>query len=108
VGMKRGRRHPQEVRPGDVVDFWRVEKVEEGRLLRLRAEMRIFGLGWLEFLAVPLGVGKTRLLLTAYYLPRGFMGILYWIFLKPFHATIFSGLTRAICRRAESLAKSAA
>ncbi len=108
VGMKRGRRHPQDVRPGDVVDFWRVEKVEAGRLLRLRAEMRMFGLGWLEFMAVPLGVGKTRLLLTAYYLPKGFLGILYWIFLKPIHATIFSGLIRAVCRRAESAAKSAA
>jgi uncharacterized protein YbjT (DUF2867 family) len=108
VGMKRGRRHPQDVRPGDVVDFWRVEKVEEGRLLRLRAEMRMFGLGWLEFLIVPLGIGKTRLLLTAYYLPEGFLGILYWIFLKPVHATIFSGLIRAICRRAERVVKSAA
>jgi len=108
VGRKRGRRHPLEVRPGDVVDFWRVEKVEEGRLLRLRAEMRIFGLGWLEFLAVPFESGKTRLLLTAYYLPKGFLGILYWLFLKPFHATIFSGLIRAICRRAESASKSPA
>jgi uncharacterized protein YbjT (DUF2867 family) len=108
VGRTRGRRHPQEVRPGDVVDFWRVEKVEQGRMLRLRAEMRMFGLGWLEFLALPLESGKTRLLLTAYYLPKGFLGILYWHFLKPIHAAIFSGLIRAICRRAESVAKSAA
>jgi uncharacterized protein YbjT (DUF2867 family) len=108
VGRKRGRRHPQDVRPGDVVDFWRVEKVEEGRLLRLRAEMRMFGLGWLEFLATPLEGGKTRLLLTAYYLPKGFLGILYWHFLEPIHAAIFSGLIRAICRRAESASKSAA
>jgi uncharacterized protein YbjT (DUF2867 family) len=108
VGMKRGRRHPQDVRPGDVVDFWRVEKVEEGRLLRLRAEMRMFGLGWLEFLAVPFDTGKTRLLITAYYLPKGFLGILYWQFLKPIHATLFSGLIRAICRRAELAAKAAA
>jgi uncharacterized protein YbjT (DUF2867 family) len=102
VGMTRGRRHPLEVRPGDVVDFWRVEKVEDGRLLRLRAEMRMFGLGWLEFLTAPFDAGKTRLLLTAYYLPKGFLGILYWLFLKPFHAAIFTGLTRAICRKAES------
>jgi uncharacterized protein YbjT (DUF2867 family) len=108
VGMKRGRRHPQDVRPGDVVDFWRVEKVETGRLLRLRAEMRMFGLGWLEFLALPFESGKTRLLLTAYYLPKGFLGIIYWHFLKPIHAAIFSGLIRAICRRAESTAKGAA
>jgi uncharacterized protein YbjT (DUF2867 family) len=108
VGRQRGRRHPQDVRPGDVVDFWRVEKVEEGRLLRLRAEMRMFGLGWLEFLATPLEGGKTRLLLTAYYLPKGFLGILYWHFLRPIHATIFSGLLRAICRKAESASKGAA
>jgi uncharacterized protein YndB with AHSA1/START domain len=108
VGRTRGRRHPLEVRPGDVVDFWRVEKVEPGRMLRLRAEMRMFGLGWLEFIALPLETGKTRLLLTAYYLPKGFLGILYWHFLKPIHAAIFSGLIRAICRRAESIAKSGA
>jgi uncharacterized protein YbjT (DUF2867 family) len=108
VGRQRGRRHPQDVRPGDVVDFWRVEKVEEGRLLRLRAEMRMFGLGWLEFLATPLEGGKTRLLLTAYYLPKGFLGILYWRFLAPVHAAIFTGLARAICRRAENTARSAA
>lgn len=108
VGRLRGRRHPQDVRPGDVVDFWRVEKVEEGRLLRLRAEMRMFGLGWLEFLATPLEGGKTRLLLTAYYLPQGFLGILYWHFLEPIHAAIFSGLIRAICRKAEIASKGAA
>jgi uncharacterized protein YbjT (DUF2867 family) len=108
VGRTRGRRNPQEVRPGDVVDFWRVEKVEPNRMLRLRAEMRMFGLGWLEFLALPFESGKTRLLLTAYYLPKGFLGILYWHFLKPIHAAIFSGLIRAICRRAESVAKGAA
>jgi uncharacterized protein YbjT (DUF2867 family) len=107
VGRLRGRRHPQDVRPGDVVDFWRVEKVEEGRLLRLRAEMRMFGLGWLEFLATPLEGGKTRLLLTAYYLPTGFLGILYWRFLEPIHAALFSGLIRAICRKAEIAAKGA-
>jgi hypothetical protein len=27
---------------------WRVEEVEPGRLLRLRAEMRLPGLAWLE------------------------------------------------------------
>jgi hypothetical protein len=96
------------VRTGDVVDCWRVEKVEDGRLLRLRAEMRMFGLGWLEFLAVPFDSGKTRLLMTAYYLPKGFFGILYWLFLKPVHAAIFSGLIRTICRRAEAAARSSA
>ena len=30
------------------IDFWRVEERDEGRLLRLRAEMRLPGLAWLE------------------------------------------------------------
>jgi Protein of unknown function (DUF2867) len=107
VGKERGRRHPRDVRPGDVIDFWRVEKVEEGRLLRLRAEMRMFGLGWLEFNTLPGEGGRTRLLVTAYYLPKGFLGILYWLILYPVHAAIFTGLARAICRNAEASAESA-
>jgi hypothetical protein len=49
VGLRRGRRHPQEVRVGDAVDFWRVGAVEPDRLLRLRAEMKVPGRAWLEF-----------------------------------------------------------
>ena len=49
VGLRRGRRHPQEVRVGDAVDFWRVEAVEPDRLLRRRAEMKVPGRAWLEF-----------------------------------------------------------
>ena len=39
VRMRRGRRHPLELRAGDPLDFWRVEAWEEDRLLRLAAEM---------------------------------------------------------------------
>jgi uncharacterized protein YbjT (DUF2867 family) len=102
VGIRRGRRHPTEVQTGDVIDFWRVEKVEPNRLLRLRAEMKLFGLGWLEFIAFPLEAGKTRLLQTAYYIPQGFLGILYWRILLPMHGVIFSGLIRSIARQAEA------
>jgi len=69
-----------------------VEKVEPGRLLRLRAEMKMFGPGWLEFEAQPQNDGATRLLQTAFYVPRGLMSFLYWYSLVPFHAFIFSGL----------------
>jgi uncharacterized protein YbjT (DUF2867 family) len=108
VGKERGRRHPRDVRPGDVIDFWRVETVEEDRLLRLRAEMRMFGLGWLEFAALPNESGRTRLYVTAYYSPKGFLGILYWLILYPVHAAIFTGLARAICRNAEGSSGKAA
>ena len=32
VGLRRGRRDPQDLRVGDTVDFWRVERLEKGRL----------------------------------------------------------------------------
>ncbi len=101
VGIGRGRRNPDEVHVGDAVDFWRVEKVEPGRLLRLRAEMRMFGPGWLEFEGRPQADGTTDLSVTAFYAPRGLMGYLYWYSLAPFHAVIFSGLIDAIKRQAE-------
>ncbi len=68
VGLRRGRRDPDELRPGDALDFWRVEAVEPGRLLRLRAEMKVPGRAWLEFETRPEGDG-TRLVQTAYFAP---------------------------------------
>jgi hypothetical protein len=51
--MRRGRRDPDDLRVGDALDFWRVEMVEPGRLVRLRAEMKVPGRAWLEFQALP-------------------------------------------------------
>ncbi|MFD5885330.1 SDR family oxidoreductase [Streptomyces sp. NPDC060334] len=53
VGIRRGRRDASRLRVGDSLDFWRVEEIEPGRLLRLRAEMRLPGLAWLELRAEP-------------------------------------------------------
>jgi hypothetical protein len=96
VGMRRGRRDPADLRVGDALDFWRVEMVEAGRLIRLRAEMRVPGRAWLEFKAVPQGEGQTLLLQTAFFEPKGLLGLLYWNALYPVHALIFSGLIRRI------------
>ncbi|MCL4788078.1 MAG: DUF2867 domain-containing protein [Verrucomicrobia bacterium] len=101
VGLRRGRRDPNEVRVGDAVDFWRVEAVEPGRLLRLRAEMKVPGRAWLEFLAEPRSAGHTVLSQTAFFAPRGLAGFLYWHLLYPIHSLIFSGMIRALARRAE-------
>lgn len=99
-GLRRGRRHPQELLPGDAVDFWRVEEVEPGRLLRLRAEMQVPGKAWLQWEAVPEGNG-TRLLQTALFAPKGVAGSAYWYSLYPIHGFIFSDMVRAIARAAE-------
>jgi hypothetical protein len=100
-GLRRGRRHADEVRVGDALDFWRVEAVEPGRLLRLRAEMKLPGKAWLQFEAVPRGAGQTLLIQTAYLAPKGLSGLAYWYGLYPFHGAIVANMIRAIGKRAE-------
>jgi hypothetical protein len=101
VGMRRGRRSPDDLRPGDALDFWRVETVEPNRLIRLRAEMGVPGFAWLQFDAQPQLAGGTLLIQTAFFEPHGLFGLIYWHALYPIHQLIFSGLARAIVRRAE-------
>ena len=100
VGMRRGRRDPEELHVGDALDFWRVEMVEPGRLIRLRAEMKVPGRAWLEFEARPGSNGQTLLLQTAFFEPKGLLGLLYWYALYPIHSLIFSGLIRRIAQQA--------
>jgi len=104
VGLRRGRRHPDELRTGESLDFWRVEALENDQLLRLRAEMRIPGKAWLQFQSTPLGNGRTRLTQTAYFAPRGLAGLIYWYSLYPIHTFLFSGLIRKVADRARALA----
>jgi uncharacterized protein YbjT (DUF2867 family) len=103
VGMRRGRRHPDVIHQGEALDFWRVERVIDGRILLLRAEMRLPGKGWLQFEAKPRGEGSSILRMTAYFEPHGFLGNIYWYSLYPVHTFIFRGLTQEIRRRAMAL-----
>ncbi len=101
VGMRRGRRHPRELRVGDPVDFWRVEALEPDRLLRLRSEMRLDGHAWLQFTVRPEGTG-SRLEQTAFFEPHGLLGVLYWYSVLPFHLFVFPGMIRTLKFRAEA------
>ncbi|MFN8473223.1 MAG: SDR family oxidoreductase [Anaerolineae bacterium] len=101
VGMRRGRRDPDDVRVGDALDFWRVEAVEPDRLLRLRAEMKVPGQAWLQFQARPQADGETLLSQTAFFAPKGLSGWLYWYALYPIHGLIFSGMIRKVAEGAE-------
>jgi len=105
IGMRLGRRHPDVIHQGEVLDSWRVERVIEGRMMLLRAEMRLPGKGWLQFEAVPRGETGSTLRLTAYFEPHGLFGNLYWYFLYPAHVLIFRGLALEIRRRAEAAAR---
>ena len=103
VGLRRGRRDPDELRVGDALDFWRVEAVEPGLLLRLRAEMKVPGKAWLQFQVAPRDNGQTLLSQTAFFASKGLMGWLYWYALYPLHGLIFSGLIDQIAQRAAAL-----
>jgi hypothetical protein len=96
IGLRRTRRHPEQLRPGDSLDFWRVEAVEPNRLLRLRAEMRLPGRAWLQFEVT--GDGPVVLRQTATFEPVGLFGLLYWYSLYPIHAAMFKGMLAAIAR----------
>ncbi len=104
VGVRRGRRDPEKIRVGDTLDFWRVERFEPNRLLRLQAEMKLPGRAWLEFEVT--GEGKSSTIRqTAIFDPAGLSGLAYWYGLYPLHQFIFAGMLRNIARAAERSAE---
>jgi uncharacterized protein YbjT (DUF2867 family) len=95
VGVRRGRRDPENLVPGDTLDFWRVEALEPDRLLRLTAEMKVPGRAWLQFEVEPDGEGSL-LRQTSIFDPRGLLGLAYWYGLYPLHQLVFAGMLRGI------------
>lgn len=85
IGVRRGRRDPKMLRPGDALDFWRVLLAdrENGRLI-LYAEMKLPGEAWLEF-----DIDDHQLKQTATFRPLGLWGRMYWILCLPFHHWLF-------------------
>ncbi|HYI32346.1 MAG TPA: SDR family oxidoreductase [Glaciibacter sp.] len=96
VGLRRGRRHPDRLNTGDALDFWRVERIDPGSFLRLRAEMRVPGSAWLEMSAEPADGTGSVYRQRAIFFPRGLGGRLYWWAISPFHGVIFSGMANRI------------
>jgi len=108
VGLRRGRRDANHLLPGEALDWWRVEAVQPQHFIRLRAEMKLPGRGWLEFSAEPTAGGRTLLRQTAYFQPTGLFGLIYWYGLYPIHRIIFRGMIAELSRRAEALGRRAA
>jgi uncharacterized protein YbjT (DUF2867 family) len=100
VGMRRGRRDPDDLRVGDALDFWRVEAVEPGHLIRLRAEMKVPGSAWLQFHVHRLPENCSVLSQTAFFAPKGLPGLLYWYGLYPVHKIVFAGMIRKVAELA--------
>jgi hypothetical protein len=105
-GTRRGRRHPVDLFIGDALDFWRVEAIQPGSLLRLRAEMKVPGTAWLQFEVRQISTG-TKIILTAFFDPHGLLGYLYWYAFYIPHLFIFPGMVRSLARSAEMATQSA-
>lgn len=93
VGLRRGRKSPIEIAPGESLDFWRVLVADkkEKRLL-LFAEMRLPGEAWLEF-----RIDTDNVLhQTATFRPLGLSGRLYWYSVLPLHFFVFRGMLKKL------------
>jgi hypothetical protein len=100
VGVRRGRPHPERLRVGDAVDWWRVEAIEPQRRLLLSAEMKVPGRAWLEFEVTPETNGTT-IRQTASFDPVGISGLAYWYLTYPVHQLVFTRMLRQIAQEAE-------
>lgn len=130
-GLRRGRRHPEDVAFGEALDFWRVVGIERNRLLHLHAEMKLPGTARLEFSLphrdapcqtneaqakhdqrshVPIANDEamrdhdrasTRLEMTARFRPQGLAGLMYWYSVLPLHHIVFRGMLNGIKAAAE-------
>jgi hypothetical protein len=101
VGVRRGRRDPEQLHVGDALDFWRVEIYEPSSRLRLHAEMKLPGRAWLQFEVTPCEGGST-IRQTALFDPLGVFGLLYWYGIYPLHQFVFAGMLRNLAKAAES------
>jgi uncharacterized protein YbjT (DUF2867 family) len=98
VGLRRGRRDPIDLRVGDTIDFWRVERFETDRLLRLAAEMKIPGRLWLQFEVDPDERCGVQIRQTTVFDPAGYVGLAYWYLFSPVHHFVFGSMLRGIGR----------
>jgi Protein of unknown function (DUF2867) len=107
VGLRRGRRDPRHLLVGDALDFWRVEALTPGSLLRLRAEMKLPGLAWLEMAVGRDHDGMTTCSQRAIFQPRGLAGHMYWRSISPFRGGTFGGMLRNITATAKRAGRAA-
>jgi len=101
-GVGYRQRRGSALRVGDVLDFWRVEAIEPNKMIRLRAEMKLPGRGWLQFEVAPSENGKSTLTQTAYYAPKGLFGLVYWYSIFFIHRLLFDGMIDRVVALAEN------
>ncbi len=101
-GYRRGRPQRTVLRIGDAVDFWRVEAIQPDKLLRLRAEMKLPGKGWLQFEVQDDG-DQSTLIQTAYFAPKGLFGYVYWYAIFFIHKLMFDGVIDRVVALAQDI-----
>ena len=99
----RGRSDAEHPKEGEIIDFYRIEAVEPNRMIRLRAELKTPGVGWMEWRADPRPGGATLFSQIAFFAPRGMFGFLYWYLLFFIHRLVFAGLFRKLIQRASKI-----
>ncbi len=105
VGLRRGRRDADHLNTGDALDWWRVERIDRGHELVLRAEMKVPGRAWLQLVSESDGKGGSFYRQRAVFFPKGLAGRLYWWSILPFHGIIFSGMAARITAAAAAAAR---
>jgi hypothetical protein len=95
--MRRGRRHPDQLEVGDILDCWQVEACDANHRLLLAARMKLPGRAWLEFL-VDADDSNSVIRQTAVFDPRGLLGRAYWYVSWPVHRILFAGMLKQIGR----------
>jgi uncharacterized protein YbjT (DUF2867 family) len=100
VGLRRRKRkHTNKFLIGDTLDWWRITKVIDNKLVRFEAEMKMPGKAWLEFELVGNKTG-TLLKQTAGFRTNSILGQIYWFGLLPLHKIIFKGMLKNIAKQA--------
>ena len=101
----RGRRFEAALVEGEILGFYRVEVLELNQRMRIKAELKAPGLGWMEWRIKAHDDGDLTISQIAYFAPHGLIGFLYWYILHPVHHLVFTGLIKAIVRQARKIQK---
>jgi uncharacterized protein YbjT (DUF2867 family) len=94
IGARRTR--PERIEPGAAWDWWRVEEVEPGERVLLRAETRMPGTARLELRAEPDGPRRSRYVQRVLFTPDGLAGRIYWHAQRPAHDLVFGVMARTV------------
>lgn len=100
-GMRKSKPRMDDIELGDTVDFFKVVKIEQNKMIRLKAEMKLPGNGWLQLEAESVGDNLTNLIQTVFFAPKGLLGYIYWYLLYPIHQIIFTKMINQLAAKAE-------